>query len=104
MRERAQSKGERQREREGERENLKQAPCSAQSLTWGSIPRSWDHDLSQDQDSDAQPTVPQLAFLEGVQVKEDPGPSLRSRRLMFGLGAQRCQVPSAAEGPVTWAH
>ena len=33
---------------EGQRENLKQAPRSAQSL-----PRPWDHDLSPNQESDA---------------------------------------------------
>ena len=32
-----------------ERENLKQAPCPAQSLMQGSIPQLWDHDLSQNQ-------------------------------------------------------
>ena len=37
------------RKREGE--NLKQAPCSVQSLTWSSIPHPWDHDLSQNQES-----------------------------------------------------
>ena len=31
---------------EGEREDPKQAPYSAQSLMWGSIPQLWDHDLS----------------------------------------------------------
>ena len=39
---------------EKERENLKQAPHSA----WGSIPRPWGHDLSRNQESDAQPTEP----------------------------------------------
>ena len=39
--------GGRQGEREIEKENLKQAPCSVQSLMQGSIPRPWDHDLSQ---------------------------------------------------------
>ena len=32
--------------REGERENLKQAPCSVWSLMWGLVPQPWDHDLS----------------------------------------------------------
>ena len=36
--------------RGAERENLKQAPCLAQSLTRGSIPWSWDHDLSRNQE------------------------------------------------------
>ena len=44
-----------QREREN---NLKQAPGSAQSLMWGSIWLSWDHDLNQNQESDAEPTEP----------------------------------------------
>ena len=35
-----------------ERENLKQAPCAAQSPTQGSIPRPRDHDLSQNPESD----------------------------------------------------
>ena len=34
------------RERQRERETLKQAPHSARSPTRGSIPRPWDHDLS----------------------------------------------------------
>lgn len=42
--------GEEQRERE--RENLKQTLLWAQSPTWGSIPQPWDHDLSQNQESD----------------------------------------------------
>ena len=36
----------------GERENPKQAPCSVQSPTWGSIPEPWD------QESDTQVTEP----------------------------------------------
>ena len=32
-----------------ERENPKQVPCSAQSPTWGPIPRPWDPDLRQNQ-------------------------------------------------------
>ena len=44
--------------REGERENLKQAPHSAQSLTQGSIPQPWVHDLSQNQELEAQQTEP----------------------------------------------
>ena len=43
-----------ERERERERENLKQAPCSP----WSSSPRTWDHDPSQNQELDAQPTEP----------------------------------------------
>ena len=53
---------ERERERAGERgrdrENPKQTPCSAQSLMWGSILQPWDHDLNQNQESDAQLTEP----------------------------------------------
>ena len=45
---------ERERGRERWRENLKQAPHSSQSPTWGSIPQPWDHDLSQNQELDAQ--------------------------------------------------
>ena len=37
----------------GGRENLSQTPCWAQSQTWGSISWPWDHDLSQNQESDA---------------------------------------------------
>ena len=40
---------EKERERERERENLKQAPRSVWSPTQGSIPQSWDHDLSRSQ-------------------------------------------------------
>ena len=43
-----------------ERENPKQAPHSAQSLMWGSISQPRDRDLSQNQDSDAQPTEPPM--------------------------------------------
>ena len=38
------TKGERERERQ--REDLKQVPWSAQSLTWGSVSQLWNHDLS----------------------------------------------------------
>ena len=48
----------RARGRERKRENLKQALCSAQSPMRGSIPQPWDHDLSQNQESDAQLTEP----------------------------------------------
>ena len=36
------------------RENLKQSPCSAWGPMWGSVPLSWDRDLSQNQELDAQ--------------------------------------------------
>ena len=36
----------RARTSEGEGQKDKQIPCWARSLTWGSIPGSWDHDLS----------------------------------------------------------
>ena len=49
------SRREGQREREG---IFKQAPHSVQSLTRGSIPQPWDRDLSQNQESEAQPTEP----------------------------------------------
>ena len=45
-----------ERETETERENLKKAPCSALSLTQGSIPRPWDHNLSRNQELNAQRT------------------------------------------------
>ena len=40
------------------RENPQQASHPVQSPTWGSIPQPWDHDLSWNQTSDAQPTEP----------------------------------------------
>ena len=40
-------------EGEEERETLKQAPHSAQSLTWGSISQPGNQDLSRNQESDA---------------------------------------------------
>ena len=39
-----------EREGERERENLKQAPCPVQSPTQGSIPQSWEYDLSRNQE------------------------------------------------------
>ena len=39
---------------EEERQNLKQAPHSARSPTRGSISRPWNHDLSRNQELDAQ--------------------------------------------------
>ena len=57
QRERAQA-GERWREREGERENLKQVPHSAQSPMGNLNPWPWDHDLSQNQESDIQLIIP----------------------------------------------
>ena len=48
------------RERKGEgaeRESQAGSTLSVWSLTQGSIPRPWDHDLSQNQELDAQPTV-----------------------------------------------
>ena len=41
-----------------ERENLKPAPLSVQSLMWCLIPQPWDHDLSWNQELKAQPTEP----------------------------------------------
>ena len=52
---RAQVRG---RGRRRERENPKQARHSVQSPTWGSILQPWDHDLSWNQESDAQLTEP----------------------------------------------
>ena len=40
------------------RENPKQAPHSAQSTTWGSVPQLQDLDLSHNQESDAPLTKP----------------------------------------------
>ena len=45
-----------EREREGHGENPKQAPHTAQGPTQGLIPQPWDHDLSQNQESDTQST------------------------------------------------
>ena len=50
--------GEWQKQRHTEREKLKQASCWAQSLTQGSIQWPWDHNLSQNQELDAQQTKP----------------------------------------------
>ena len=44
---------ERERQRKKKRENPKQTPHSAWSLLWDSIPQPSDHDLSQNQESDA---------------------------------------------------
>ena len=43
---------------EGERESLKQAPCSPWNLTWGLILWPWDHNLSWNQKSDTHSTQP----------------------------------------------
>ena len=52
-----------------ERENLEQAPCSAQSMMQGLIPWPWDHDLSRNQELDAQltesPRGPKMNFFPG---------------------------------------
>ena len=50
--------GQRGRGRMKDRENPKQAPHLAQSPMQGPIPRPWDHNLSQNQESDAQLTEP----------------------------------------------
>ena len=42
-----------EKERDRDRD-LKQAPLSAQSPMWGSIPQPWDHDLNQSQESDTE--------------------------------------------------
>ena len=59
FKERAQEGGgaEGERNRQTDRHNPKQAPCSSWSLTRGSIPRPWDHDLSRNQESDTQPIL-----------------------------------------------
>ena len=59
-REKYQVKGEGEERRK--RGNLTQAPCSVPSPTQGSIPQPWDHNLSQNQESDAQETdLPQAS-------------------------------------------
>ena len=55
--ERERKKG-REVEKERERENPKQASHSVRILTWGSISRLRDHDLSWNQELDAQLTEP----------------------------------------------
>ena len=45
---------------ERERKNLKQAPRSVWNPTQGLIPQPWDHGLSRNQESDAQPTEPPM--------------------------------------------
>ena len=42
----------------GERENLRQAPCSARSPIRASVQQCWDHDLSSNQESDIPQTEP----------------------------------------------
>ena len=71
--------GEGQRKRE--RENLKQAPCSAQIPTWGLIPWPWDHELNCNQESNAQLSHPValwvclffFLFLERSRVQAGEG-------------------------------
>ena len=41
---------------EGEKESLKQTLCSAWSPSQGSVPETWDHNLSQNQESDTPST------------------------------------------------
>lgn len=55
---RKQEKASKQREAEGERKSLKQTPYWGWGLTWGSIPQLQDHDLSWNQETDAQLTEP----------------------------------------------
>ena len=63
------SQGKEHGERVRERENLNQAPRSVQSLTQGSIPQPWNHDLNLIQDLDTQlghlvaPAVPFNEYL-----------------------------------------
>ena len=54
---------------EGQRENLTQAPHSAQSPTQDSIPQSWDRDLGQNQESDTQPTERPRHPLDKIEFK-----------------------------------
>ena len=69
------SRGEGQRERE----NPKQAPRSAWSLTWDLIPQCWDHDLSQNQEWDtyltevSHPGAPGWNFKVGFTWFKDSG-------------------------------
>ena len=64
----------RERERERERENPKQALCSARSPTQGSIPWPWDHDPSQNQDSNGQLTEPprhtKINFFRTLEINQ----------------------------------
>ena len=53
---------------EGERENPKQAPRSAQSSMRGSIPRPWDRDLNPDQALDAQRTEPPTSVKQPLNL------------------------------------
>ena len=57
-RQRGRARGGRGEEGGRERENPKQAPCSVQDPTWSVIPPVWDHDLSKNQQLDAQSTEP----------------------------------------------
>ena len=52
--------------RGGGRASLKQTPFWVQSPIWGSISQPWD-DLSQNQDWDAQPTMP-LRHLQSAKI------------------------------------
>ena len=54
-REKARARG---RQGRGERKNLKQVPCPAQSAMQGSIPWPWDHNLSQNKEADTPLTEP----------------------------------------------
>ena len=64
-------KGERETEFERQNENLKQAACSAHSLTQGLIPQPWDHDLSGNQELDTQPTEsPRCHGIDTYPVKQ----------------------------------
>ena len=51
---------ERERERRGAKREgiLSSLHTQRGARMWGSIPQPWDHDLSRNQESDAQPTEP----------------------------------------------
>ena len=60
-----------ERGRGRERKNHKQTPRSAWSLVQGSIPQPCDHDLSQNQESDTQPTEPPRCPLKQQREMEN---------------------------------
>ena len=78
---------------EGKRENLQQASCTVQSPIQGLIPRPWDHDLSRNQESDAQPAKPPrhpsvdpfYPWMNPLSPKADsPPPTIGGPTLLLG--------------------
>ena len=63
-----------ERQTEGERENFKQAPNSQHSdWRWAQSHELWDHDLSQDQESNTKPTEPPTHPRRGKLLKKTKG-------------------------------